>query len=369
MRALRLLADDLTGALDTAAAFAARIGPLPVFPPGHLPARLPARLPRGAAIATGLREQPERAAAQAMRSLASFLAPRPATLSFLKLDSLLRGHPTIEIAACIRAAPARPCIVAPAFPLYRRLTRLGRQYVCDSEEPRLTGADLPAGLVAAGVALTLVNPGDPVPPGASLWDAETEADLCHIAEAGVARGAPILWCGSAGLAQALAGPSAPLASPLALPLLGLFGSNHPATTAQLAACSGHVHRLSGGEPEGIGAVRSRLGAGGIALTTFALPPGISRSSAARRIADALARLLPALPRPASLLVVGGETLAAVCAALGTHHLEVSGALAPGVPCSHLMGGLWDGLDLVSKSGAFGEPGLLATLLAGAAHDR
>lgn len=365
MFALRLLADDLTGALDTAAAFAVRAGPIPVFPPGHLPLRLP----RSAAIATGLRERPERAAGDAMRSLASVLAPRPASLSYLKLDSLLRGHPAIEIAACVRAAPGRACIVAPAFPLYRRVTRRGRQYACDSEEPRLTGADLPAGLAAAGVALSLVNPGDPLPPGASLWDAETEADLCHIAEAGVARGAPILWCGSAGLAQALAGPFAPLPSPLALPLLGLFGSNHPATTAQLAACLGHVHHLSDGGPEGIGAVRSRLGAGGIALTTFALPPGISRAIAARRIAKALAALLPALPRPASLLVVGGETLAAVCAALRTHHLEVRGALAPGVPCSHLMGGLWDGLDLVSKSGAFGGPGLLAGLIAGAAHNR
>ncbi|MGH7051127.1 MAG: four-carbon acid sugar kinase family protein [Acetobacteraceae bacterium] len=103
MCALRLLADDLTGALDTAAAFAVRAGPLPVFPPGQLPLRLP----RSAAVATGLREQPERAAAHAMRSLASLLAPRPSTLSYLKLDSLLRGHPTIEIAACIRAAPAR----------------------------------------------------------------------------------------------------------------------------------------------------------------------------------------------------------------------------------------------------------------------
>lgn len=358
MRAFRLLADDLTGALDTAAAFASRAGPLPVFPPGHLP-RHP---PPSAAIATGLREQPEGAAVHAMRSLASLLAPRPATLSYLKLDSLLRGHPAIEIAACIRAVPARPCIIAPAFPLYRRVTRHGRQYACDGGQPRLTGADLPACLAAAGVALSLVSPGDPVPPGASLWDAETEADLCRIAEAGRACGAPVLWCGSAGLAQALAGPSAPLASPLALPLLGLFGSDHPATTAQLATCSGHVHRLSGDGPEGIGAVRSRLGAGGIALTTFALPPGISRAIAARRIAGTLARLLPALPRPASLLVAGGETLAAVCAALGTHHLEVRGALVPGVPCSRLMGGLWDGLDLVSKSGAFGGPGLLATLI-------
>jgi D-threonate/D-erythronate kinase len=38
-------------------------------------------------------------------------------------------------------------------------------------------------------------------------------------------------------------------------------------------------------------------------------------------------------------------------------------MMPGIPTSVLRGGVWDGLRIVSKSGAFGDAGLLARLLA------
>ena len=43
---------------------------------------------------------------------------------------------------------------------------------------------------------------------------------------------------------------------------------------------------------------------------------------------------------------------------------VDGEVAAGVPASRLSGGRWDGLRVVSKSGAFGDAGLLARLLEG-----
>ena len=49
--------------------------------------------------------------------------------------------------------------------------------------------------------------------------------------------------------------------------------------------------------------------------------------------------------------------------LGAASLEVQGRILPGLPRSVLRGGLWDGVTVVSKSGAFGPPHLLRDLLA------
>ena len=63
-------------------------------------------------------------------------------------------------------------------------------------------------------------------------------------------------------------------------------------------------------------------------------------------------------------MAGGETLRAVCRRLGARSLEAVGIVAPGVPRSVLRGGAWDGVEVVSKSGAFGGDTLWRDLLAG-----
>ena len=101
------------------------------------------------------------------------------------------------------------------------------------------------------------------------------------------------------------------------------------------------------------------------MVGFTLPPNTPRADAARMIGGHIAALLPTLPRPGALIVAGGETLRTVCDVLGATHLEVVGAELPGVPRSILRGGVWDGVDVISKSGAFGAPNLLRDLLASA----
>ncbi|WP_343894287.1 nucleotide-binding domain containing protein, partial [Craurococcus roseus] len=106
----------------------------------------------------------------------------------------------------------------------------------------------------------------------------------------------------------------------------------------------------------------RLAARGVALASLGLPPGLDRAAAAERIAAEFGRLVRALPRPGTLIAAGGETLKALCHALGARCLEAVGQVAPGVPRSVLRGGAWDGLDVVSKSGAFGADALWRDLL-------
>lgn len=357
---LRLVADDLTGALDTAAQFVVSTGPVPVF------WTRPAidALPPSAAIDSGTRECDAAAAAAVAADLAAVLAPAPGVIAFKKLDSLLRGHCGRELAACLRVLPVRHCIIAPAFPFQGRVTRIGRQYARAAEGWQQVGEALGEALAGEGVRVTAARPGDAVPAGVSLWDAETDADLRRIAQAGLALNASVLWCGSSGLAGALIGPQVPVSADLAQPVLGLFGSDHPVTQAQLRAAAPHHVTLPDGSAASAARVSARLGETGVVLASFGLPDGLARPEAAARIDREMDALTRRIARPRTLLVAGGETLRALCIALGAAHLEVRGQIMPGVPRSILRGGRWDGLDVVSKSGAFGTTDLLLRLVTG-----
>ncbi len=341
MSRFRLLADDLTGALDRAAAFVPRFGPIPVL--WHPDPALPI-----AALDSGARDAAPEAAHAALSPFAADLAG--AELALLKLDRLLRGHPAPTIAACLRAGAFEHAVIAPALPVQGRVTRAGRQLVHGAD----TGIDLAAGLGALGVPVRLRRPGETAPAGVSLWDAASDAELATIAAAGRTLSGRVLWCGSAGLAGTLAGAAPPLIVP-PRPVLALIGTDHPTTRRQLEACLNH----SAADAAAIAA--HLTGGQGVAVVP-GLPDGLGRAEGAVEIAGRFAGLVRRLPRPGALFVTGGETLRALCTSLGAARLHVIGQLAPGVPVSNLVGGAWDGLPVVSKSGGFGGPALLADLL-------
>jgi D-threonate/D-erythronate kinase len=349
MTVLRLIADDLTGALDTAAEFASLCGPVPVLRDARAG-------PGSLAIATGTREWPQALAVACVAEAAPLLAG--ADIAFKKLDSLLRGHPMAELGACLRAGDWHSVVLAPAFPAQGRVTRGGRQFVRDRGGWREV-ADLVALCAAAGLPAQCVEPGAALPEGITLFDAETEDDMARIVACGRAVPGPMLWCGSGGLGRALAA-AAPIAPDTGLrgPVLGLFGSDQDVTRRQLAACGVLWREIAEDVPAAsIAATMAR----GAVLVSLALPD-LRRRVAARRIAGCFARLLAALPPPGTLIVAGGETLGAVLHALGAEG-EATGLVMPGVPRGVLRGGRWDGVDLVSKSGAFGGDMLWHDLLA------
>lgn len=352
---LRLIADDLTGALDSAAEFTALAGAVPVR------WTVTGSADGNAALTTGTREA-ARADAVAHAAAAAPLL-EGADIAFKKLDSLLRGHPAAELAACLRSGAWRSVVVAPAFPAQRRVTRGGVQHARDPDGAwRSVAPPLAALLAAEGLEAKPGNPAQPLPTGLSVFDAETEEDMHRIAACGRAAPGPVLWCGSGGLGRALAADAPVRAvSRLEGPVLGLFGSDQAATRRQLAACGPLWLRL--GLAEGGARLAAALAEEGAALASLDLPDGLSRAEAARCIAAGFAALLRDLPRPGTLLVAGGETLTAICVALGATALEAKGLVGAGVPRSVLRGGRWDGLALVSKSGAFGHDTLWRDLLA------
>ncbi len=352
MTALRVLADDLTGALDAAARFVGLVGPVPtVWKPA-------AGVSWPAAVDAGTRGMSEGEARAMTARLALVL--EGADPAFLKIDSLLRGHVAASVAACLRWFDH--CVMAPAFPAQGRVTAGGRQFRAEAGEWREVGLDLPAALAGEGVGLRLCRPGDPAAPGVTLWDAETEDELDAVVAAGRTLPGRVLWCGSAGLAGALAGHGAVPAPALPEPVLALIGSDHPVSVSQLSTAWKQVHRITHGGGEEAAPIARRLARGNAAVAVV-VPPGVSRAAAALRIGASFGQVLHDLDRPGTLVVAGGETLRAVCDSLGATMLEVDGELEPGVPTSLLRGGRWHGLRVVSKSGAFGDSLWLARLLA------
>ncbi|PTM57226.1 four-carbon acid sugar kinase family protein [Phreatobacter oligotrophus] len=351
--AIRMIADDMTGALDTAAAFAGLASPLRVG--------IAVQDSRSLVLDIGTRERARKDAATAAQAAAALLAPAPGRLSFFKVDSLLRGHAGAELAAVLATTRFDRVIIAPALPEQGRRTRSGRQVWIQGGTWTPTGEDLGAALAAAGHPVARLGSANLPDRGISLFDAETPAHLDRIVANVLAAGGSLLWVGSAGLARALARTVVGAPCPDLRwegPLLGLIGTDHAVTAAQLEAVASL--RREATDSAGIIALLAQSDA---AFVTTALPAGTPRPAARATIAARFASLVAAVPQPATLLVSGGETLRALLPALDATGLDVLGELQPGIALSRLTEGRWRGTTVISKSGAFGEPGLFADLAA------
>jgi uncharacterized protein YgbK (DUF1537 family) len=356
MTSVRLLADDLTGALDTAAEFVGLCGPFDVTW-ADAPATKDVQ---SLAIDSGTRERSKAESVEIVGRLVPQL--QGATIAYKKVDSLLRGAWAAELRACLQSGQWASCVVAPAFDYQGRRTAGGQQFARTQQgEWHRVGDNLLDQLKQDGIEARLAGADTLSQGGVQVFDAESDLCLDRVVEMGRRMPGPVLWCGSGGLAGALARNHRADAPPeLKRPVLGLFGSDQPATASQLAACGEATIALA--EGEGAAGVQRKLAGDGVALVKFMLPGGLSRAEAAQRIARELTILIAALDPPGTLIVAGGETLKAVCVALGAHALEVTGRIVPGLPRSVLQGGRWAGVDVISKSGAFGPSELWRDLL-------
>lgn len=357
-RDLHLVADDLTGALDSAAAFATPEAPVTISwstpnPPGAGPF----------AFSTETRDATRAAAIHRSALAAAAVDPTGKSLIFKKIDSLLRGHVAAELAAFARQLGPDRIVLAPAHPTLGRVTRGGIQLARGADGVlRPIAVDLATELAACDLGRR--QNGDR--PTLILADAESQADLETLVAREQTRGGRILWCGSGGLAQALAGRiQAPIAVP-AGPTLLVIGTNHPVAATQIEAMRvlDPEAVIAWRESDRVSALRERIAHRLAAMRVAVLVPEISprpRNEAARTIAAMLTSLLHDLPPPGSLFCSGGETLRVVCDGLGADGLQCQGFIADGIPLSRLRGGRWAGLAVTSKSGAFGKPDSLATL--------
>ena len=210
-----ILADDLTGALDAAAAFAAGgTTPVDVVWGDH-----ESRGGVGFAVDSETRQAPAGEAGAIVAGLLSRL--EGASPAFKKIDSLLRGNTLAEIAVCAASRRFGSVVVAPAFPANGRITSGGRQLFRGRSGWEPADGAIDVGLQARSIPAALVPRGKtPVGSGTFVCDAETETDLAGLADAVNGLAPPVLWCGSAGLARVLADRHGAIRLPITLPAGG-----------------------------------------------------------------------------------------------------------------------------------------------------
>jgi uncharacterized protein YgbK (DUF1537 family) len=379
MNNIRILADDLTGALDSAARF---VPYADTFDVSWLSA--PDRC-GGAVFDTETRNMNARQAAASVAAAAPWL--EDAAISFKKIDSQLRGPVAAEIAVLSQSGRFASVSIAPAFPTQGRRTSDGCQWVQDPGTSgwRKVGPDLGVQLARLGLEVNHAHAAEAArtsfASGLTLWDASTDRDLDALAAAGSAapgHAGSVLWCGSAGLAGALArnlmdarGPgvsgNAAAIRSLPAPLLFIVGTARPAMlrqTARLMAGDAKC-RINAGEDDALTLrnLRGRLAGATYALLTFDLREGLSEAEAGAIIRQRLRAVLTRLPPPGSLFVSGGETLHAALDILGAGGIRVCGEFEPGIALGRLTGGRFDQVHLVSKSGAFGTTDILVRIAA------
>lgn len=326
---LAIIADDLTGALDAAAAFAgsgARVR-VAVRPTALSSALLGADV---VAVSTNSRDLGPEAAAQAVAGVLASLPP--GIRLFKKVDSRLKGAVAAELAAF---GPV-PLLMVPALPEFGRIVRDGA----------VIGHGVAQPIAVAAVLGSLQ---------ADVPNVETPDQLRAVV-AGAAEGALIVGARGAAIAlAAVMGLQGAVPAFPGLPMVIGVGSTDPITLAQVAHLRGGCPGLRYvAAPDGVALAVPAPG-----VTLVQAVPGAGASGA--DVARALAATLEPLARGAATLVLtGGATAEAVLDRLGIGVLDLQGDLLPGLPLSRA--GHW---QIVTKSGGFGSDTTLSLLAEGA----
>jgi uncharacterized protein YgbK (DUF1537 family) len=346
---IAIIADDLTGALDSAAPFVDRgLSVAAALDPGALELALGAGV-EVVAVNTLTRHLEPAAAAAIAGQTAALCVAAGAGLLLKKIDSRLRGQVGAEAAAIAGVLGAGRLVVAPAVPAQGRIVTGA---VIRGAGVAAEGIDVRARLAAAASLAVEIPDSD----GAAALDA--------IAASCIARAGAVLAVGAHGLASALARrlgrstASGPAFVPRP-PVLVVVGSQDPATAAQVAALAGAATIV-----DAPGGLLPPPPAEPLApITVLRSAPGADAADAAAgRFAAGASAWATAL-RPRTLLATGGDTAASLLGHRGCRVLDVGGEAAPGIPWSRLA----DGAVLVTKSGGFGGRTALLDLLRPAAE--
>lgn len=343
MRVL-IIADDLTGALDSAVALAGGLRCVVARRPGDVGEAL-ALGADVVSVSTGSREGSADAARAAVAAALDAVGALP-EIVFKKVDSRLKGHVAEELAVLAARSGRSRALVAPAIPAQGRSVVGGKLVGTGVAEPIDVAARL------AGSAL-----------GPDIPDTRTEKDLDAALERAQVGDEPALLVGAAGLAAAvarkLAGGAAPIPRPpLAAPILLAIGSHDPITLAQVERLAETGEVAFATAPDG----NCPASAGGGVVRMVAVEGRrFDPRAAGQRFAEGIARLVKA-GKIGTLFACGGETADAILGALGRGTLVIEGEVLPGVPVSSIV--IDDiRMQFVTKSGGFGDESALASVVA------
>ena len=367
-----ILADDLTGAADTGVAFAQR-GLRTLL---RLKRDVDIGDPTVIVISSGSRNGSASEAARLVRSCLGQAHPP----IYKKIDSVLRGHVATELLATMAALGVERALVAPAFPAQARITRGGMQYVNGQVIARSLLEELhhqtQLPIRIASLHEVMVDPMQLhnwlTQPGIVIADAETDQHLDSIATLAQQTNVPV-WCGSAGLAHALARqmalPGQISHKPITQPVLIVSGSYHAQTEQQLDYL--HAHKMTmvalhhaATDPIQV-CVQALSARRSVALTRPATTVDLQHSQLiADELGNTTRQILAQLSFLPRFILTGGDTALAVCHALEATAIELLHEIEPGIPVGQIVGGIADGATLITKSGGFGDAQTLWRALSG-----
>jgi uncharacterized protein YgbK (DUF1537 family) len=379
---IAVLADDLTGAADTGGTFAgaglrAAIA-LDGDPSDDVDILVRSTESRGMDIT---------AAVAANRRVAErMLPPQAPRWVYKKFDSMLRGHPALELRAVMAGLGEHRALIAPALPAQGRTTVGSLQRIDGPPvdllhlfRGELPVFPLPLEAVRRGpdaIAHAIAS----LDAGILIADAETGADLATIARAALASDLRVL-AGTSGfarqLARALPAPEHPAEQPVRRggPILIVAGSRHPVTAAQVAALEAAgvaVVRpaqaiLDGTEPSRaslVAQVATCLSGGrSVTLTTAGLSPCAKGSAFVSEMLAEVVTTLAASQPIGGLVLTGGDVAARVIAGLGATAISLRGEVEPSIPWGVLRSRALPDMPIVTKAGSFGAPDALLRAVA------
>ncbi|MCR4425705.1 MAG: hypothetical protein NUW23_05875 [Firmicutes bacterium] len=412
---LGIIADDLTGAGDAGVQFR-KAGLLTTVLIDEGSAELALRRSNVVVLNTDSRHLVAERAYTAAYRAARLLAEHGVDYIYKKVDSTLRGNIGAEIDGVMCALGASICVLAPAFPANGRTTvdgcllvhgvpldqsEAGTDILLPAVSPAVDEviqrqshrktARISLGKVRSGVNtlarefLSLASQGAEI----IVPDAVDQRDLGTIADAAVVVGPGCIMAGSAGLAAELprsldisGSPPPSGAASVGRGILVVVGSATRTSAEQVAAAIRDPHvfsialsplelfledRSSEYLTRAERAAREALASGHdvmVSIDRSRSPNGEGREarharplfSESAHIRDALAcvaRAAVASGMVAGIIVTGGDTAVAVCRALGAIGLDLDRELLPGIPRGRIVGGVADGMLIVTKAGSFG----------------
>lgn len=380
---LAILADDLTGAADSAARCLGAGLPATIF---LQPPQPP--LPSGAvAFTSDSRHLPPGQAADQVRTAVHGLRTLPGLIWYKKIDSTLRGNLGSELDALLVSLNAPAALICPAFPAQDRSLIQGQLVAPTTAQHGTDLRQLLSGqsrLSLAHIALHEVRSADLTQKIATLvnqgvqllvMDGENDADLAAIRHGGQSALPAPLFCGSAGLVGVLA--QAWVAERRASPQPGLPLSSH--TLMVVGSGSAMAHRQIRFLCQQIPNLRPLILHATDQSEQFPSPPetetlllhqpepepgAILDGPIARQRAGQLAALAVQLIdrlQIRRLVLVGGDTAMQTLTQMGISQLQVLAELLPGIPLCSGQDRAGHRYQIILKPGSFGDEETLLTL--------
>ncbi|AZY51583.1 D-threonate kinase [Bordetella avium] len=384
-----IVADDLTGAGDTAVQFVRAGWSTRLSVDGAREALVSPVDVEVLAVTTHSRAMPDAEAGEAVRDNIERLRAAGASRLYKKVDSTLRGAFRAEIDAARAAWRADAiAVVCPAFPATGRTVENGVLLVngepvtatsaatdpvtpvTESHIPTLLGcAHVPVldGEGPASLAARIAQAGPTV-----VVDARNEADLERLARAIGELGARALPVGAGGLAAPLARVWA--GADQRSPVVVVVTSQHSNARAQIAAlqaagalcwspslaqladaavwqhwAEAQLRALAEEGPPDAGTLLLLAPAGKL--------DGLDADTVAQRLGSLAAQAVSA-SGAAGVVATGGDGARQVLAALGANGIALVDEVMGGVPLGTLIGGAAAGLPVVTKAGGFGSEDVL-----------